>query len=160
MSKLICLLFLCFSINQVHADTCYRKYKESNGTTTFSQANCNDGSANNNSSKTSTQQSTNAQKSAAFFGGIGKSLSLNFESIEFRSLFQVFSDAANINISTDDSVAGATSVALNDIPWTEAIYNIISRNKLVVVKVRTGYYVCPASMSDNICEKRAFNKGL
>lgn len=160
MSKLIFLLFFGFSINQAHADTCYQKYKAPNGTITFSQANCIEDIVNNDSKKLPVQQKTNAQISTAFFGKIGKSISLNFENIEIKSLFQVFSDAANINISVDDSVAGATSVALNNIPWTEAVYNVISRNKLVIVKIRSGYFVCPALMSDDFCKQQAANKGL
>ena len=46
----------------------------------------------------------------------GQKLSLNFQSIEVRSLLQVIADFTNFNIVTSDSVAGSVTLRLQDVP--------------------------------------------
>ena len=47
----------------------------------------------------------------------GEKLSLNFQSIDVRSLLQVIADFTNFNIVTSDSVSGAVTLRLKDVPW-------------------------------------------
>jgi hypothetical protein len=163
MSRFIYLLFSCLAMGQASADDCIRKYKQPNGIIAYDSVPCEVGNGNGSSSAVRpepAQQKTAAQTSAAFFGRVGQPLSLDFKNIDIRSLLQVFSDFIGTKISIDDTVAGTTSIVADNIPWTEALFKLISQNHLVMMKVRSGYYVCPAAMSDDICRKRATNKGL
>ena len=49
-------------------------------------------------------------------GYTGEKLSLNFQNIEIRSLLQVIADFTNFNIVTSDSVTGALTLRLKDVP--------------------------------------------
>ena len=61
-------------------------------------------------------------------GYSGEKLSLNFQNIEVRSLLQVIADFTNFNIVTSDSVTGAVTLRLKDVPWDQAL-DIIMRAK-------------------------------
>jgi type IV pilus assembly protein PilQ len=54
-------------------------------------------------------------------GYSGEKLSLNFQNIEVRSLLQVIADFTNFNIITSDSVTGAVTLRLQDVPWDQAL---------------------------------------
>jgi type II secretory pathway component GspD/PulD (secretin) len=156
VSIVLFALFMCQG--QVSAQTCIQKYKQSNGITAYGQANC---SPNSNASPSEqAQQKSPAQASAAFFGGVGQRVNLNFQNIEITSLMQVFSDISNKRFYVDEAVVGATDIVSENTPWTEALAKMLFRNQLAVVKIRSGFYVCPASMSDEVCTKRAATKGL
>ncbi len=58
----------------------------------------------------------------------GDKLSLNFQSVEVRSLLQVIADFTNLNIITSDSVAGTLTLRLKDVPWDQAL-DIIMQSK-------------------------------
>lgn len=58
----------------------------------------------------------------------GEKLSLNFQNIEVRSLLQVIADFTNFNIVTSDSVSGAVTLRLRDVPWDQAL-DIILQSK-------------------------------
>ncbi|MGM0502434.1 MAG: LysM peptidoglycan-binding domain-containing protein [Bacillota bacterium] len=49
------------------------------------------------------------------------SIDLNFQSVELRDAFRALADVANMNIVTDSSVQGTTSVHLEDISFREAV---------------------------------------
>ena len=49
-------------------------------------------------------------------GFTGEKLSLNFQNIEVRSLLQVIADFTNFNIVTSDTVTGALTLRLKDVP--------------------------------------------
>ena len=61
-------------------------------------------------------------------GYTGQKLSLNFQSIELRSLLQVFADFSGLNIITSDSVNGTLTLRLQDVPWDQAL-DIILQTK-------------------------------
>jgi type IV pilus assembly protein PilQ len=61
-------------------------------------------------------------------GYSGQKLSLNFQSIELRSLLQVFADFSGLNIITSDSVNGTLTLRLQDVPWDQAL-DIILQTK-------------------------------
>lgn len=61
-------------------------------------------------------------------GYTGQKLSLNFQNIEVRSLLQVIADFTSFNIVTSDSVTGAVTLRLQDVPWDQAL-DIILQSK-------------------------------
>ena len=58
----------------------------------------------------------------------GERLSLNFQNVDVRSLMQVIADFTNLNIITSDSVQGAITLRLKDVPWDQAL-DIILQSK-------------------------------
>jgi type IV pilus assembly protein PilQ len=60
----------------------------------------------------------------------GEKLSLNFQNIEVRSLLQVIADFTNFNIVTSDSVTGAVTLRLKDVPWDQALEIILQAKGL------------------------------
>jgi type IV pilus assembly protein PilQ len=58
----------------------------------------------------------------------GERLSLNFQNADVRSLLQVIADFTNLNIITSDSVSGAITLRLKDVPWDQAL-DIILQSK-------------------------------
>ena len=51
----------------------------------------------------------------------GEKLSLNFQNIDVRAVLQVIADFTNNNIITSDSVGGALTLRLKDVPWDQAL---------------------------------------
>lgn len=60
----------------------------------------------------------------------GEKLSLNFQNIEVRSLLQVIADFTNFNVVTSDSVTGAVTLRLKDVPWDQALDIILQAKGL------------------------------
>jgi type IV pilus assembly protein PilQ len=58
----------------------------------------------------------------------GERLSLNFQNVDVRSLLTVIADFTNLNIITSDSVQGAITLRLKDVPWDQAL-DIILQSK-------------------------------
>ncbi len=69
-------------------------------------------------------------------GYTGQKLSLNFQSIDIRSLLQVIADFTNFNVITSDSVNGSVTLRLQDVPWDQALDIILQAKNLD--KRRTG----------------------
>ena len=60
----------------------------------------------------------------------GEKISLNFQSIDVRSLLQVIADFSNFNIITSDSVNGNVTLRLKDVPWDQALDIILQSKSL------------------------------
>ena len=73
----------------------------------------------------------------------GQKLSLNFQNIEIRSLLQVIADFTNFNIVTSDSVAGAVTLRLQDVPWDQALDIIMQAKGLGMRKNGTVLWIAP-----------------
>ncbi len=73
----------------------------------------------------------------------GQKLSLNFQSIEVRSLLQVIADFTNFNIVTSDSVAGSVTLRLQDVPWDQALDIILQAKNLGMRKSGNVIWVAP-----------------
>jgi type IV pilus assembly protein PilQ len=58
----------------------------------------------------------------------GQKLSLNFQSIEVRSVLQMLADINDINLVTSDTVTGSVTLALKNVPWDQAL-DIILKTK-------------------------------
>ena len=73
----------------------------------------------------------------------GQKLSLNFQSIEVRSLLQVIADFTNFNMVTSDSVAGSVTLRLQDVPWDQALDIILQAKGLGLRKSGNVLWVAP-----------------
>ncbi len=63
-------------------------------------------------------------------GYIGEKITLDFQAVEVRNLLQVFSDYANVNVVVADSVNGAITLRLKDVPWDQALDIILDAKSL------------------------------
>ena len=73
----------------------------------------------------------------------GQKLSLNFQNIEVRALLQVIADFTNFNIVTSDSVSGAVTLRLQDVPWDQALDIILQAKGLGMRKNDNVIWVAP-----------------
>ena len=76
-------------------------------------------------------------------GYTGEKLSLNFQNIEVRALLQVIADFTNFNIVTSDSVAGAVTLRLKDVPWDQALDIILQAKGLGMRKSGNVLWIAP-----------------
>src|SRR5450830_400394 len=76
-------------------------------------------------------------------GYTGQKLSLNFQNIEVRSLLQVIADFTNFNIITSDSVTGAVTLRLQDVPWDQALDIILQTKGLGMRKTGNVIWIAP-----------------
>ncbi|WP_416142189.1 type IV pilus secretin PilQ [Hydrogenophaga sp.] len=76
-------------------------------------------------------------------GYSGEKLSLNFQNIEVRSLLQVIADFTNFNVVTSDSVSGAVTLRLKDVPWDQALDIILQAKGLGMRKSGNVLWIAP-----------------
>jgi type IV pilus assembly protein PilQ len=76
-------------------------------------------------------------------GYAGEKLSLNFQNIEVRSLLQVIADFTNFNIVTSDSVSGAVTLRLKDVPWDQALDIVLQAKGLGMRKSGNVIWIAP-----------------
>jgi len=76
-------------------------------------------------------------------GYSGEKLSLNFQNIEVRSLLQVIADFTNFNIVTSDTVTGAVTLRLKDVPWDQALDIILQAKGLGMRKTGNVLVIAP-----------------
>jgi type IV pilus assembly protein PilQ len=76
-------------------------------------------------------------------GYSGEKLSLNFQNIEVRSLLQVIADFTNFNVVTSDSVSGAVTLRLKDVPWDQALDIILQAKGLGMRRSGNVLWIAP-----------------
>ena len=76
-------------------------------------------------------------------GYAGEKLSLNFQNIEVRALLQVIADFTNFNVVTSDTVTGAVTLRLKDVPWDQALDIIMQSKGLGVRKSGNVLWIAP-----------------
>jgi type IV pilus assembly protein PilQ len=86
-------------------------------------------------------------------GYSGEKLSLNFQSIEVRSLLQVIADFTNFNIVTSDTVSGTLTLRLKDVPWDQALQIIMEAKGLGMRKNGTVLWIAPKDEIDARAKK-------
>ncbi len=96
------------------------------------------------------QQKVDPTKLTQGPGYNGEKLSLNFQNIEVRSLLQVIADFTNFNIVTSDSVSGAVTLRLKDVPWDQALDIILQAKGLGMRKSGNVLWIAP---KDEIASK-------
>jgi type IV pilus assembly protein PilQ len=89
------------------------------------------------------QQKIDPNKLSQGPGYTGEKLSLNFQNIEVRSLLQVIADFTNFNIVTSDSVTGAVTLRLKDVPWDQALDIVLQAKGLGMRKSGNVIWVAP-----------------
>ncbi len=89
------------------------------------------------------QQKIDTAKLTQGVGFNGEKLSLNFQNIEVRSLLQVIADFTNFNIVTSDSVTGAVTLRLKDVPWDQALDIVLQAKGLGMRKAGNVIWVAP-----------------
>ena len=89
------------------------------------------------------QQKVDPSKLTQGPGYNGEKLSLNFQNIEVRSLLQVIADFTNFNIVTSDSVSGAVTLRLKDVPWDQALDIILQAKGLGMRKTGNVIWIAP-----------------
>jgi type IV pilus assembly protein PilQ len=89
------------------------------------------------------QQKIDSTKLTQGPGYSGEKLSLNFQNIEIRSLLQVIADFTNFNIVTSDTVTGAVTLRLKDVPWDQALDIILQAKSLGMRKSGNVLLIAP-----------------
>jgi type IV pilus assembly protein PilQ len=89
------------------------------------------------------QQKVDPSKLTQGPGYSGEKLSLNFQNIEVRSLLQVIADFTNFNVITSDSVSGAVTLRLKDVPWDQALDIILQAKGLGMRKTGNVLWIAP-----------------
>jgi type IV pilus assembly protein PilQ len=88
-------------------------------------------------------QKVDPSKLTQGIGYNGQKLSLNFQNIEVRSLLQVIADFTNFNIITSDSVNGAVTLRLQDVPWDQSLDIILQAKGLGMRKTGNVIWIAP-----------------
>jgi len=88
-------------------------------------------------------QTQDTEKITQGQGFTGEKLSLNFQSIEVRSLLQVIADFTNFNVITSDTVSGVVTLRLKDVPWDQALDIILQSKGLGVRKNGNVLWIAP-----------------
>ncbi len=89
------------------------------------------------------QQKVDESKLSQGPGYTGEKLSLNFQNIEIRSLLQVIADFTNFNVVISDSVTGAVTLRLKDVPWDQALDIILQAKGLGMRKTGNVLLIAP-----------------
>ena len=89
------------------------------------------------------QQKVDPNKLTQGQGFNGEKLSLNFQNIEIRSLLQVIADFTNFNIVASDTVTGAVTLRLKDVPWDQALDIILQARGLGMRKSGNVLLIAP-----------------
>lgn len=89
------------------------------------------------------QQKVDPNKLTQGPGYSGEKLSLNFQNIEVRSLLQVIADFTNFNVVTSDTVSGAVTLRLKDVPWDQALDIILQAKGLGMRKNGNVLWIAP-----------------
>lgn len=73
----------------------------------------------------------------------GEKLSLNFQSVDVRRLLQVIGEFTGMNMVVSDSVQGAITLILKDVPWDQALDIILQQKGLDMRKNGNVILVAP-----------------
>ncbi len=76
-------------------------------------------------------------------GYSGEKLSLNFQNVEVRSVLNVIADFTDLNIITSDTVQGALTLRLKDVPWDQALDIILQTRGLDMRKNGNVVWIAP-----------------
>ena len=73
----------------------------------------------------------------------GERLSLNFQNIEVRSVLQLIADFTGLNLVVSDSVGGALTLRLKNVPWDQALDIILKTKGLGMRENGNVIYIAP-----------------
>jgi type IV pilus assembly protein PilQ len=86
---------------------------------------------------------------------IGPPVSFDFEDADLRSVLRTFAEVSGLNIIIDPNVQGRVNVVLNEIPWDQALDEILRANKLGYTVNGTIIRVAPISVLTDEQKERA-----
>mgnify|MGYP003676547164 CR=1 FL=1 len=74
-----------------------------------------------------------------------KKITLNLQDISVRAALQIIANFASINMVVNDSVSGAITLGLKDVPWQQALDIILVSESLGKRQIGSILYIAPAS---------------
>lgn len=83
----------------------------------------------------------------------GERMSLNFQNIDVRALLQVIADFTGFNIVTSDTVQGALTLRLKDVPWDQALNVIMEAKGLGMKRNGNVLWIAPKDEIDERARK-------
>lgn len=83
----------------------------------------------------------------------GERMTLNFQSIDVRALLQVIADFTGFNIVTSDTVQGALTLRLKDVPWDQALNIIMEAKGLGMKRNGNVLWIAPKDEIDERARK-------
>lgn len=84
----------------------------------------------------------------------GTRLSLNFQDIEVRAVLSTLADFTGLNIVASDSVTGRVTLALQDVPWDQALDLVLQSQGLASRQRGDVILVAPAEELDQLDQQR------
>ena len=78
------------------------------------------------------------------FDYVGDRISLNFQSIEVRSVLQLIADFTGLNLVASDSVEGSITLRLDDVPWDQALDLVLKTRGLDSRQIGNVLMVAPS----------------
>lgn len=85
-----------------------------------------------------------------------KTVSLNFSSIEVRSLLSVLSDVSDVYMYATQSVHGSIAITVSKAPVQKVLADLTQRHRWVYKTIRDSVLVGPAAEVDEALEKQIF----
>jgi type IV pilus assembly protein PilQ len=76
----------------------------------------------------------------------GHPVSLDFQGSDLRSVLRAFSEISGLNLVIDPAVQGNVDVTLRDVPWDQALENILRSNRLGYVLDGTIVRIAPLAV--------------
>ncbi len=73
----------------------------------------------------------------------GERISFNFQNVEVRAALQAVADISGLNIITSDSVTGNLTLRLKEVPWDQALDNILRAKGLDMRKNGNVVWIAP-----------------
>src|SRR5450830_1259607 len=73
----------------------------------------------------------------------GERLSFNFQNIEVRAILQIIAEVSGLNVIASDTVTGTITLRLKDVPWDQALDNIMQIKGLDMRKNGNVIWVAP-----------------
>lgn len=89
------------------------------------------------------QQKVDPSKLTPGPGYTGEKLTLSFQAIDVRALLAVIADFTNFNVVTSDSVTGAVTLRLKEVPWDQALDIIMQAKGLGMRKTGNVLWIAP-----------------
>ena len=76
----------------------------------------------------------------------GHPVTLDFQGADLRAVLRTFSEISGLNIVIDPKVEGTVDVSLHEVPWDQALENILRANKLGYVVDGTIVRIAPVTV--------------
>ena len=75
----------------------------------------------------------------------GSRITLNFQDIQVRSVLQLIADVSDLNVVVSDSVTGALTLRLTNVPWDQALDIVLETKNLDMRRSGNVIWIAPAS---------------